>query len=144
MKKAMSYLFVVFLAALVFYGGAGVNLITYCCGDCRTESMIGLSDEGCCKGRSAHAQKDTSVSACCQVEEEDGCCDVEYISFDWTVFHHAVFDFQPLAVDLISSSIAHLSSIPLLLSKEAGKNGQDSPPRKTPDVYLSFLTILLI
>lgn len=140
----MSYLFVVFLAALVFYGGAGVNLITYCCGDCRTESVIGLPDEGCCKGQSAHMQKDVSVFACCQAEEEGGCCDVEYISFDWTVFHHAVFDLQPLAVDLISSSVAHLSFIPLLLSERKGRSGQNSLLRMIPGAYLSLLTVLLI
>ena len=49
MKKAVTYLFIVFLASLIFYGGAGVNFITYCCGDCRTEGVAVLLNDNCCE-----------------------------------------------------------------------------------------------
>ena len=48
MKNALTYLFVVFLAALVFYGGAGVNLVTYCCTDCSSEGVTALLESKCC------------------------------------------------------------------------------------------------
>lgn len=49
MKKIVTYLFIVFLATLVFYGGAGVNLVTYCCGDCRMEGVTVLLENKCCE-----------------------------------------------------------------------------------------------
>ena len=77
MKKTVTFLFIVFLAALVFYGGAGVSLVTYCCGDCRTEGVTALLENKC-----------FNLTCCLALKSEDGCCcDVEYVSFDWNVFH---------------------------------------------------------
>ena len=47
MKKTVTYLFIVFLASLIFYGGAGVNFVTYCCNDCRTEGVAVLLNDNC-------------------------------------------------------------------------------------------------
>lgn len=100
MKKTVTYLFIVFLATLVFYGGAGVSLVTYCCGDCQTEGVTALLENKCCE---MHGQA--------RCASQDGCCcDVEYVSFDWNVFHGHLFNLQPVAIDLfrISVHIYHL------------------------------------
>jgi hypothetical protein len=48
MKKAFTYLFTVIMAALVFYGGAGVNVIMYCCNQCRSAGIETLLKDDCC------------------------------------------------------------------------------------------------
>lgn len=134
MKKSVTYLFVVFLATLVFYGGAGVSLVTYCCGDCQTEGVAALVENKCCE-KHTHAR---CVS-------EDGCgCDVEYVSFDWNVFHDHLFNLQPVAIDLISHISSYLSLVPVSYINEARKIDQGSPPGFDAGTYLSFLTVLLI
>lgn len=146
MKNTVTYLFIVFLAALVFYGGAGVNLITYCCGDCRTEGVTALLDNKCCEIHEHQhcTDADKHLSTCCHPGEEDGCCDVEYVSFDWNVFHGVGFDLQPAAIDLMSLAVSNLSLIPVPFVDESGDIEQDSPPGIYPDTYLSLLTVLLI
>lgn len=146
MKNTVTYLFIVFLAALVFYGGAGVNLITYCCGDCRTEGVTALLDNKCCEIHEHQHCTDVAkhLSTCCHPGEEDGCCDVEYVSFDWNVFQGVGFDLQPAAIDLMSLAVSNLSLIPVPFVDESGDIEQDSPPGIYPDTYLSLLTVLLI
>lgn len=146
MKNTVTYLFIVFLAALVFYGGAGVNLITYCCGDCRTEGVTALLDNKCCEIHEHQHCTDAAkhLSACCHPDKEDGCCDVEYVSFDWNIFQGVGFDLQPAAIDLMSLAVSNLSLIPVPFVAESGDIEQDSPPGIYPDTYLSLLTVLLI
>ena len=105
MKKIVTYLFIVFLATLVFYGGAGVNLVTYCCGDCRMEGVTVLLENKCCE---MHGQTWCS--------NQDGCCcDVEYVSFDWNVFHGHLFNLQPVAIDLVLAGVSLFVGLPLLV-----------------------------
>lgn len=112
MKKTVTYLFIVFLATLVFYGGAGVSLVTYCCGDCQTEGVTALLENKCCE---MHGQA--------RCASQDGCCcDVEYVSFDWNVFHGHLFNLQPVAIDLISHICSHLSLVPVPFINEAEKS----------------------
>ena len=96
MKKTVTYLFIVFLATLVFYGGAGVSLVTYCCGDCQTEGVTALLENKCCE---MHGQA--------RCASQDGCCcDVEYVSFDWIVQFAACgnrFDFAYLFTSITCS-----------------------------------------
>ena len=37
------------MAALIFYGGAGVNLISYCCNLCRSEGIEAVANDKCCE-----------------------------------------------------------------------------------------------
>ena len=146
MKKTVTYLFIVFLAALVFYGGAGVNLITYCCGDCRTEGVTALLENKCCEIHEHEhcTEMAKHVSSCCHADGKGGCCDVEHISFDWNVFQGVLLNLQPVAIDLISLAVPNLSLIPAFFMDEADAVEPDAPPGITPDVYLSLLTILLV
>lgn len=146
MKNTVTYLFIVFLAALVFYGGAGVNLITYCCGDCRTEGVTALLDNKCCEIHEHEHCTDAArhLSACCHTDEEESCCDVEYVSFDWNVFNGALLDLQPAVIDLMSFAVSNISLIPVPFVDRSEDIEQDSPPGIYPDIYLSLLTVLLI
>lgn len=145
MKNAVTYLFIVFLASLIFYGGAGVNLITYCCGDCRTEGVVVLLNDTCCDVHE-HSCCSTAdeVSACDSGCCEEDCCDMERISFDWSSSNNPIVELQPAVTDLLSfaSPLASLVLVPFL--KEYISQEQDGPPIVCPRVYLYLLTSLLI
>ena len=103
MKNAVTYLFIVFLASLIFYGGAGVNLITYCCGDCRTEGVAVLLNDTCCDVHEHNCCSTADeVSACDSGCCEEDCCDMERISFDWSSSNNPIVELQPAVTDLLS------------------------------------------
>ena len=66
------------MSALVFYGGAGINIISYCCSDCRSAGVGAmLNDECCIIHNHSHNDKHSSDKTCSNHEEhkDDNCCD---------------------------------------------------------------------
>lgn len=150
MKKTVTYLFIIFLATLIFYGGAGVNLITYCCGDCRTEGVAVLLDNKCCEVHEhgccettakTTAKAHTNHPGCC---EDEDCCDLQRISFDWNSFNNLIPELQPAVIDLMSFGSALASLLPVPTLKESIARDQEEPPIIPPRIYLNLLTTLLI
>ena len=145
MKNAVTYLFIVFLASLIFYGGAGVNLITYCCGDCRTEGVALLLNDTCCDVHEHNCCSTADeVSACDSGCCEEDCCDMERISFDWSSSNNPIVELQPAVTDLLSFASPLASLVPVPFLKEYIAQEQDGPPVVCPRVYLYLLTSLLI
>ncbi|WP_459189374.1 hypothetical protein ACGE0T_04675 [Parabacteroides sp. APC149_11_2_Y6] len=145
MKNALTYLFVVFLAALVFYGGAGVNLVTYCCTDCSSEGVTALLESKCCDIHHHHhcVPEKGEMSPCCHSGDGD-CCSMERISFDWSSFHSSDINLQPVVTDLLYSD-SFLSVLPLVSElKEPFYADRTGPSWVCPRIYLSLLTTLLI
>lgn len=146
MRNTVTYLLVVVLASLIFYGGAGVNLITYCCGDCRTEGVAVLLDDNCCEMH-AHSCCDApaetkNAHSCC--DEEDDGCGIERINFDWSRFNTSVVELQPMVIDLLSFSSSLYSFTPFLNNNKYTEYEHDGPPVVCPRIYLNLLTTLLI
>ena len=125
--------------------GAGVNLITYCCGDCRTGGVAVLLDDNCCEvhGHSCCNTSDEATacnSGCCG----EDCCDLERISFDWSSSANPVVELQPVAIDLLSFASPLASLLPIPSVKEYTAQDQDGSPVVCPRIYLNLLTTLLI
>lgn len=146
MKNTVTYLFIVFLASLIFYGGAGVNFVTYCCNDCRTEGVAVLLNDNCCEVHGhgccdTPAEEETSCSSgCC----EDDYCDLERISFDWSSANNPIVELQPVVIDLLSFSSSLALLVPVPSIKEYISQDQGGPPIVCPRIYLNLLTTLLI
>jgi len=43
------------MVVLVFYGGAGINIISYCCNECRSKGIEVLQNHKCCNIHHHHA-----------------------------------------------------------------------------------------
>lgn len=145
MKKAATYLFVLILATLVFYGGAGVNIISYCCSDCRTEGVEVLLDDACCDVHE-HNHGDVELLA-----DEVPCdslqsmlCDIERVDFDWMYASSQGLDLQPAVFDLFSFGIPDISLILGPILNKLTSITPTRPPFICPRIYLSLLTTLLI
>lgn len=148
MKQTATYLFVIILALLVFYGGAGVNLVSYCCNDCETEGVEVLLDDKCCEihehSHLANAPSIMESADQLSVLMHDNCCDIERVNFDWSRTPVQTLDLQPAVFDLFYNNLFNLSLIPLLALTEKSSVMANGPPVLCPHIYLSLLTTLLI
>lgn len=138
MKRLFTTLLIGMMAALVFYGGAGVNVASYCCDDCRSQGVEVLVGDMCCDVHEhEHAANDCSLASGLS-------CSLERVNFEWTNAYEQSPDMHPAAFQLFDfglSSVALLS--PLITQCLLSAVGEDPPPR-CPRVYLSLLTSLLI
>lgn len=146
MRQLIASISVVFLAGLIFYGGAGVNLVSYCCNDCRLEGVQVVVDEKCCE---VHGHTHDMLT----IETPNGtvshahemCCNLERIAFDWDASGKVEFDLQPVVLDLLSLGTPGDFSMPVpFANKETFVMPTGPPLVLCPRVYLSLLTTLLI
>lgn len=122
-----------------------MNLITYCCGDCRTEGVAVLLNDTCCDVHEHNCCSTADeVSACDSGCCEEDCCHMERISFDWSSSNNPIVELQPAVTDLLSFASPLASLVPVPFLKEYISQEQDGPPVVCPRVYLYLLTSLLI
>jgi len=136
---------VVIMAALVFYGGAGVNIASFCCDDCRKAGMEVLKGDMCCE---IHGHSHDDMPAIESAEGRFGhsdemCCNMMRKNFDWNYDNDVEIDLQPLALDLLAFGTPDASLIPIPFVNEVTFVMPTGPPL-CPRTYLSLLTTLLI
>lgn len=148
MKQILKYLLMSLLAILIFYGGAGVNLISYCCTDCVKAGVEALVSESCCIIHNHNHNHDKAVA---DTEEHDFSfnnvhnCGIERVEFEWTAEENArTLVISPLITDVLFSTVTS----PLLAGPQSASSftvtGGDPPLALPPRDYLSLLTTLLI
>jgi len=145
MKRIFTYTFIVILAALVFYGGAGVNVISFCCDDCRNAGTQVVKEGVCCEihGHS-HGEMAMLETADASVSHtEEMCCNLRRVYFDWNDGHTQIISPSPVVLDLLFTGIPDISINPLPIVREINTVMPTGPPL-CPKVYLSLLTTLLI
>ena len=162
---------IMLMAALFFYGGAGINLISYCCNLCRNAGIEAVLNDKCCDiHRHNHAthQIPHLVSGCCFSECEahdidvtagvtpdrfpfyidhapDNCCKMKRISFDLFSTNSSEHEISLTSVfsDFISFNLLDVTYLDI--SPVAIHTPEPhGPPIALPRDYLSILTVLLI
>ena len=141
MKRLVAYPLLVLLASLIFYGGAGVNFVSYCCVDCEDEGVEALLEDKCCD---IHEHDHSSLFVHFTNDLRSHGCDIERVSFDWNSTSVQLPDLQPLAFDLFFSNIPGTLQAPVLWVNNHVSTLATGPPVIPPDAYLSLLTTLLI
>ena len=151
--KTLTNIFAILMATLVFYGGAGINVISYCCKDCRSIGLDVLLVDKCCEIHNHNHDSEnihnhnSSMLYCAHAERHsaDKCCNMERVDFDWNSQNIAELnisispDVYELFNNLFIDSSVHLPYI--CESNAAMTNG---PPSCAPRDYLSLITVLLI
>lgn len=143
MKMAFNYGILFMLATFIFYGGAGVNLANYCCGDCFKADMEAVAFHDCCSTHShnskAIAEPDSPLSI---TGVHD--CGIERIEFSWTTERDRTLLSAPhFTAVLFSVSSDFLWTDPG--TPLVGLYAQNRPPPiHPPRGYLTLLTQLLI
>jgi len=72
MKKIGTYTLSILMAVLVFYGGTGINLISYCCNLCRVEGIEAVTKDKCCDIHH-HQHGDKQVAYHHNNDKQDAC-----------------------------------------------------------------------
>ena len=160
------------MVVLVFYGGAGVNIIFYCCNECQSEGLNALKNNkccdihhhphdnpvahnaisGCCDDRCNHhdpedlSDTEHAYSCICDLHTCNDLCSLERIDFDWNFNHSSNFeeDLFPDAFTFIPDNLFYFPSHPFVLPVEGLTSSPHGPPIVLPQDYLSTLTVLLI
>lgn len=143
MKKKVATLLVFMLAALVFYGGAGVNIISYCCNHCRVAGIEAVIESSCCEIHNHSHVVSAAEESFCASEHMDGC-GIERLHFDWTSVQLLLPDLQPAVIDLWFAKALNISLLPMPQVKDVLTIASVGPPVSCPRTYLLILTTLLI
>jgi len=155
MKKFVQRFILLIAAATVFFTGAGVTIINYCCNSCSGQTLIMTEKHVCC----SQGQHDVEpVKSCCSTSEEkiyDEACERSVFSQDTHCTASRV------SMDIDASSFRPqvsapfvwisevLSDISLCISSDKIIYTDDylsfkSPPDIPPREYLSLISILII
>jgi hypothetical protein len=155
MKKFVQRFILLIAAATVFFTGAGVTIINYCCTSCSGQTLIMTEKHVCCV-QGQHEAK--SSTACCSAQKEtihnDSC---ENAAFSQDMHCTA----SRLSMDIDASSFRPHISVPFVWISDAlpdipvstsfdtvtyadGYTAFGSPPGIPPREYLSLIRILII
>ena len=138
------------MAVLVFYGGAGINIISYCCNECRSKGIEALQNHQCCEIHHQHnninLDNDENEYYVFNDDHSFGDCNLERIHFDWSLskLSKQEKDFSPEYFTLITCNLFYDSLSDHISSGENFTPGPHGPPIVLPRDYLSILTVLLI
>jgi hypothetical protein len=153
MKKVFTYLLAGLMSVLVLYCGSGVNVVFFCCDNCRTEGMMAVAKGGCCDAHKSenadnhnhnHNNSEKLPHADCLNHSEKDCCRFERIDFEWNTSKIAESTYHLLAQ---MESLPIYLDFPVIPDIDGIKDDipiHKTPPIKIPRQYLSELTILLI
>ena len=136
-------------ASLVLYGGTGVNVVIYCCNDCRTKGIEAVVDDKCCDVHNREQQDNQSDSTdrhhtnCVHSSGKD-CCSFERIDFEWNVYKIVKVEFYRLMQTANLPVYINLSEYFDTEEITLIKSEQKHPPAVLPREYLSSLSVLLI
>ncbi|MDR2473365.1 MAG: hypothetical protein LBD53_07400 [Tannerella sp.] len=156
MKSFCTYLLVVPMTALVLYGGAGVNVIRYCCDNCRQIGIESVSAMECCahenstcKALSPAGLKSSEIvkKHCSNGEipsSRKNCCSFEHITFDWNSHQALKQIIDPIFVTFFADKTSALLINISIIGKAAETVMNTGPPVTPPRDYLAILTVLLI
>ncbi|MDR0429561.1 MAG: hypothetical protein LBH58_03665 [Tannerellaceae bacterium] len=138
-------MFIFFLAILIFYGGGGVNMVSYCCDTCHTKGTEVAIAGNCC-----HAQTEDN---CCQTTDfksnhlqDETCCQIERINFEWNNELNSVIEIQQsIESDILLTGLPTQLPFPTEDYIKALFAEHDKPPAIVNSRhYLSLFSTLLI
>ena len=146
MKKIAKQLGIYIVSLLIFYGGSGINIASFCCDNCQSEGVAGIAEETCCTIHS-HESEDAGYAGTDANPGYDSSgthCSLSRLLYDWNTSTSSTFK--------LDSNYFELAAICLPLELAASPQVEENityecsagPLVFTPQTYLSLLTTLLI
>lgn len=155
MKKFGQTIIILIVAATVFFTGAGVTVIDYCCSSCGGQTLLMTEQHICCSEE--HSMSDIETMDCCSIQktskgdacgnssfEKDSHCTASRVSIDTDASSYrphvvipCVWLSETFYVPLESALLQNANSID-------GFTGFKSPPDIPPRKYLSLIRVLII
>lgn len=156
MKRFAQNFILIIAAVTVFFTGAGVTIINYCCNSCSEQTLFMTEQHTCC---SLEHQKTEQESDCCSMHKDvshDESCESD-TSFTQDVSCTT----SRLSIDIDASSFRPIVTVPFvwisgvsptiplsILTDNSvyieGDSIFESPPDIPPREYLSLIRVLII
>ena len=144
MKKIITYSVVYILSALVFYGGSGINIASFCCNSCQSEGIKGIA-EGYCNKVHHHNHEDSEESDMnCECGAHNSHCSLTRVAFDWDSSNNLTFKCEPDGYELLKVCLPVDLTVSPQIINNINCECSTGPPFLCPRAYLSLLTTLLI
>lgn len=148
MKQFVRSLFLLAIAAAVFFTGAGVTVVSYCCNKCSEQTLFAM-EHRC--GSDKHHE---DTNSCCSTHAGDACqkhnnsegskhCSASRLSIDLD----SSMSRPHVATPFVWLTDASLSTIQLLPSSTIDTGYEEHiemPPTLLPRSYLSLIRVLII
>lgn len=148
MKNFIQHIIILFLAAMISYAGAGINIYSYCCSDCSVYGADVILANKCCETHHHHHDHETAPDendVCHDHAQDESCCSLENVSFDWSqVLASNIFIQAPVFVAGIDDLMSITPSSIISTYSEANLYSFGDPPFYEPRTYLAFIRVLLI
>lgn len=148
MKNFIQHIIILFLAATISYGGAGINIYSYCCSDCSVYGADVILANKCCETHHHHHDHETMPDendVCHDHAQDESCCSLENVSFDWSqVLASNIFIQAPVFVAGIEDLLSITPTSGSSFYSELNPHIFNDPPFNEPRTYLAFIRVLLI
>jgi len=146
MKRVCIYLIVFLMSALIVYGGAGINVASFCCDDCQSAGIEGIVEGACCEIHHHHHDEMDHPESDRDIVEHSHelCCSLSRIVYDWNTSNPSIMNPAPDGYDLLAIHIQDVLILSSPIIKYKTFESSSGPPDRSPQDYLSLLTTLLI
>ena len=146
MKKICTYTIVYLMSTLIFYGGSGINIASFCCNSCQSEGITGIVEGACCDIH-CHDYEDFDfpkpyIDSDCDTHEAH--CSLSRIMYDWNTSSVSTFRYEQYGFDLMKICLPVGLTVHFYVVNDITYEYSTGPPVLSPRAYLSLLTILLI
>ncbi|MDH6310802.1 hypothetical protein M2451_003582 [Dysgonomonas sp. PFB1-18] len=155
MKRFAQNIILVIAAATVFFTGAGVTIINYCCASCSGQTLIMAQQHTCCA--ISHEQHTDATAPCCAATEAESHDSCETTAFSGETHCQA----SRLSIDIdaasfrphVATPVVWISDNSLILASALLPDTTEfadhyslfkSPPDIPPREYLSLIRVLII
>ena len=129
---------------MIFYGGSGINIASFCCNSCQSEGIKGIA-EGYCKKVHHHTHDDSEESYMdCECDAHTTHCSLTRIAYDWDSSNSSNFKCEPDSYELLKICLPVDLAVSPQIINNITYESSTGPPYLCPRAYLSFLNTLLI
>ena len=146
MRRVCTYPIVFFMAALIFYGGAGMNVAFFCCNDCQSAGIEGIIEGVCCGvHHHEHDEMNSKESGMDYAgHSHEMCCFLSRIAYDWNTSRTSMSNPEPDSYNLSAMQLPDVLTVSSPFVKDKTYESSSGPPFLSPQAYLSLLNTLLI
>ena len=137
MKKIAKQLGIYIVSLLVFYGGSGINIASFCCDNCQSDGIAGIAEETCCIIHS-HESEDAGY------DSYGTHCSLSRLLYDWSSSNSTTFKFEPASFELLNICLPVDLTVSPQIENKITYECSTGHFILCPRAYLSLLTTLLI
>jgi len=134
------------MAALVFCGGSGTYVASFCCDECQSVGVKGIAEGLCCEIHHHDHENEnlpaSDMDAVCDVDEMS--CFMSRVLYDWTASTTSIVSPEPAVYDFTMAAIPDGLAVLAPIVDDKMVENSCGPPFLCPRTYLSLLTTLLI